>query len=73
MARKRISIDDKIEQQKQAVFKAKDRYEAAVAELEALMKKRDEIRNKELIEAITNSNRSYEEIMAFLNGEDAEE
>ena len=46
MARKRISIDDKIEQQKQVVFKAKDRYEAAVAELEVLMKKRDEIRNK---------------------------
>lgn len=64
--RTRTSIDEKIEQQKQAVSRAKDRYDAAVAELEKLMKKRDEIRNRELIAAITSSSKSFDEIMAFL-------
>ncbi len=49
MARRKISIDDRIEQQKLAVSKAKDRYEAELEQLNQLMKKRDEIRNKELL------------------------
>lgn len=49
MARRKLSIDDKIEQQKLAVSKAKDRYEAELEELNHLMKKRDELRNKELL------------------------
>ena len=70
MARTRtnISIDDKIEQQKLVVSKYKDKYDAAVEELERLMRKRDELRNKELLTAISTSNRSYEEIMEFLQG-----
>lgn len=70
MARTRtnISIDDKIEQQKLVVSKYKDKYDAAVEELERLMRKRDELRNKELLTAISTSNRSYEEIMEFLHG-----
>ena len=52
MARRKLSIDDKIEQQKLAVSKAKDRYEAELEELNQLMKKRDELRNKELLQAI---------------------
>ena len=66
MARRSISIEDKINQQKEAVSKAKDRYDAAVAELEKLMKKRDEIRNKELLDAFASSDKSYDEIMEFL-------
>lgn len=68
MARRSISIEDKINQQKEAVSKAKDRYDAAVAELEKLMKKRDEIRNKELLDAFASSDKSYDEIMEFLSG-----
>lgn len=49
MARRSISIDEKINQQKQVVFQAKDKYDAAVAELEKLMKKCDEVRQKELL------------------------
>ena len=44
MARRKISIDDRIEQQKLAVSKAKDRYEAELEQLNQLMKKRDELR-----------------------------
>ena len=73
MARRKISIDDKIEQQKLVVSKAKDRYESELEQLNQLMKKRDELRNKELIQAIEQSNRSFEEIMNFLNTSDFQE
>jgi len=69
MARRNISIDEKIAQQKQAVFQAKDKYEAAVAELDKLMKKRDELRSKELLAAFAASKRSFDEVMQFLKEE----
>lgn len=70
MARRKISIDDRIEQQKLVVSKAKDRYEAELEQLNQLMKKRDELRNKELLQAVEHSNRSFEEIMDFLGTDD---
>lgn len=73
MARRKLSIDDKIEQQKQVVSKAKDRYEAELEELNQLMKKRDELRNKELLQAIEQSKRSFEEIMDFLSTDDSQD
>ena len=41
--------------------------------LNQLMKKRDELRNKELLQAIEQSNRSFEEIMHFLGTDDSQE
>ena len=73
MARRKISIDDRIEQQKLVVSKAKDRYEAELEQLNQLMKKRDELRNKELLQAIAQSNRSFEEIVDFLGTDDFQE
>ena len=64
--RKTISIDDKINEQKQVVSRAKAKYESALAELNDLMKKRDEIRNKQLLEAIASSDRSFAEILEFI-------
>ena len=72
MARRKISIDDRIEQQKLVVSKAKDRYEAELEQLNQLMKKRDELRNKELLQAIEYSSRSFEEIMDFLGTDDSQ-
>ena len=73
MARRKISIDDKIEQQKLVVSKVKDRYEAELEQLNQLMKKRDELRNKELFQAIEHSKRSFEEIIDFLNTDDSQD
>ncbi len=70
MARRSISIEEKIEIQKGQVSKAKDRYETEQAKLEKLMRKRDELRSKELMEAFTNSERSFEEVMRFLSGKE---
>ena len=72
MARRKISIDDKIEQQKLVVSKVKDGYEAELEQLNQLMKKRDELRNKELFQAIEQSKRSFEEIIDFLNTDDSQ-
>lgn len=71
--RNRISIEDKIDQQKQLVDKAKERYDSAVADLEKLMVKRDELRKKELWDAVASSDKSYEEILAFLKNPDPQE
>jgi ATP phosphoribosyltransferase regulatory subunit HisZ len=73
MARRSISIDEKIEQQKKIVFNLKDKYEAALAELDKLQQKRIELKNKELLKAIENSSRSFDEIMAFLGYNDEAE
>ena len=72
MARPRITIEEKIERQKEIVSRAKDKYDAALDELERLMQKRDEARRKELMDAFMNSDRSYDEIMNFLKSDDIE-
>ena len=72
MARRSIPIEEKIESQKELVSKAKDRYEAELDKLEKLMRKRDELRSKELMEAFTNSERSFEEVMRFLTTSEEE-
>lgn len=64
----KTSLDEKIELQKKIVIKAKEKYDAAAEELSKLLKKRNELKNKELLEAFSKSNRSYEEIMTFLKG-----
>ena len=70
MARRSIPIEEKFEIQKEQVSKTKDRYEAELAKLEKLMRKRDELRSKELMDAFTNSERSFEEVMRFLAGKE---
>ena len=67
--RNRITIDDRIEKQKEVVLKAKNRYDSAVEELNKLMTRRDELRSKELMKAISKSDRSYDDILAYINGE----
>ena len=66
MARTRRSLDERIEEQEQVVSKAREHYESEVNKLEQLMNKRDELQKKELMKAIEDSSRSFEEIMQFL-------
>ncbi|NLD10345.1 MAG: ErpK protein, partial [Clostridiales bacterium] len=49
MARRKISIDEKIESAKETVSRTKKKYDAAVDELEKLMKKKEEMQNSELL------------------------
>jgi len=65
-------LDAKIEQQKEALEKAKARYEAEKEALAELVKMRNELRKEELMNAVINSDKSYEESLAFVRGEVAE-
>lgn len=68
MARRSITIDEKIEKQKEITFALKDKYEVAVAKLDDLIQKKKAMQKDELIKAIENSDKSIEEIMAFVTG-----
>lgn len=66
MARRSISMDEKVEKAKESVDRAKAKYDAAVEELEKLMVKKEEMKKDELLSAIMNSSKSYDEVMKFL-------
>ena len=52
-------LDAKIEQQKEALEKAKARYEAEKDALAELVKMRNELRKEELMNAVINSDKSW--------------
>ena len=62
------SIDAKIAKAQDTVVKVKARYDSALAALEDLMAKKDELLKKELLEAFAKSGKSYAETMKFLKG-----
>lgn len=66
MARRTVTIDEKIEKAKEKVNRAKDRYESALEELEGLMEEKKKLQSAELLKAIEKSDKSYEDIMKFL-------
>lgn len=64
------SIDETIKAQEDVVAKAKAKYDAEVGKLKDLLAKRDEIKKKELLSAVEKSNKTYEEILRFLQGDE---
>ncbi|MBK5261658.1 MAG: hypothetical protein JJE17_03670 [Peptostreptococcaceae bacterium] len=60
------SFEQKIEKAKETVDRAKVKYEVAVEELERLMTMREGLRKEQLINVITNSGKSFDEVMSFL-------
>ena len=67
-------MDDKIEQQKKVLEKAKVKYEKEKETMAQLVKLRNEMRKEELMDAVIKSERSYSEIMAYIKGiSDSEE
>ena len=66
MARRKMTIDEKIERQKEVVSKAKDKYDAALDELKELMEKKNELNRKALLDAYDGGNVSVEEIIKFI-------
>ena len=72
MARKTISLDEKIGRAEAAVLTAKARYDKDLDELEKLVEKRKQLEDKRVIEAYPKNDKSADEIIAFLlskNGE----
>ena len=73
MARRSISIDEKIKKQKEVVASTKDKYGAAVNELNLLIKKKQDLQGKELLNAFVNSDKNLDEILAFMSGKKDDE
>ena len=69
MARRTIIIDEKIEKAEAAVAEAKMKYDVALDELEKLVTKKKQLDEKRILDAYHASNKTAEEIMAFLNSE----
>ena len=69
------SLDKKIEKAQELVSRKKKEYDTAISALSDLLDKREAIQRDELVKAILKSDRTYEEVLAFLDTgskEDAE-
>ena len=67
------ALEIKIEKAQAMVSKKKKEYDAAIAVLSDLLDKQDALRQDELVKAIMKSDRTYEEVLEFLEtGEEKE-
>lgn len=60
------SLKQKIEKAQDKVVRTKAAYDEAVDELQKLLDKQTALQTEELVKAIANSSKSYEEILRFI-------
>ena len=68
MARRVVTLEEKIEKAQIDVAEAKAKYDKAVDELEKLLTKQQERDNKQLLEAFSKSEKTLAEVIEFLQG-----
>ena len=73
MARRVISLDEKIRKAEAAVASAKGKYDAALDELERLVTKRKQLDDKKVLEACHAGDKTADEIVAFIQEKTIEE
>ena len=61
-----MTIDEKITQAQEQIIKTKAKYDESIAALEELLAKKRAMQNEELLRLFANSNRTYDEVVAFL-------
>ena len=66
MARRTISLDEKISKAEAAVIAAKEKYDAALDEMEKLVAKRKQQEDKRLLEAYHAGDKTADEIIAVI-------
>lgn len=66
MARRVITLEEKIEKAQAAVLAAKKKYDAALDELEKLVTKRKQLEDKKLLEAYHAGDKTADEIIEFI-------
>ena len=69
MARRTITLEEKIEKAQADVAAAKEKYDKAVDVLEQLLTKRKERDSKLLIEAFAQSKKNLADVLTFLQGD----
>jgi len=67
------TLEQKIEKAQTDAIKTKQKYDSAVASLKNLMDKRDAVKRDELISAIMKSDKSYNQILRFIQADQGEE
>ena len=67
------SLERKIEKVEKAISRNREQYEKLTAELEELHQKQKAIQSEELLKAIAESTRSYEESLHFIQSASEEE
>ena len=68
MARRVVTLEEKIEKAQINVGETKAKFDKAVDELEKLLTKRKERDNKQLLEAFSKSEKTLAEVIEFLQG-----
>lgn len=63
-------LEQKMEKVQIAIARNREQYDKLTAELEELHQKQKAIQSEELLKAIAESARSYEEILEFIQGKD---
>ena len=69
MARRVITLDEKIRTAETAVAAAKAKYDAAIDELEKLVTKKKQMDDKKDLEAYHDGDKTADEIVAFIRSE----
>lgn len=69
MARRTVSLDEKIEKQQALVAAAKIKYDTALDELEKLVTKRKQLDDKRVLEAYHSGSKTADEIVAFIRSD----
>lgn len=73
MARRVVTLDEKIRKAEAAVAAAKAKYDAALDELEKLVTKRKQPDDKKVLEAYHAGDKTADEIVAFIQEKNIEE
>ena len=66
MARRRTTLDERIEKAEKNVRVAKEKYDSALDDLERLVTKRKEMDDKKLLEAYHSGDKTVDEIIEFI-------
>mgnify|MGYP007069974693 CR=1 FL=1 len=72
MARRTITLYEKIEKQQAVVAVAKIKYDTALDELEKLVARRKQLDDKKVLEAYHAGNKTADEIVAFICSDSSE-
>lgn len=73
MARRTITLDEKIKKAEAVVASTKAKYDAALDELEKLITKRKQLDDKKVLEAYHAGDKTADEIVAFIQSTQKQE
>lgn len=67
------TLRQKKEKAQEKVSRTKKQYDAALAELSEILEKEEAILNENLLRAFAKSDKTYDEVMAFMGADDEED